>query len=393
MNRMGIVALFALAACSSSKSKTDAGAEMDQSVPLDFALASDLSNGDDLEEAPDLFTPEPNYMFASSVTYVAGSLGGLAGADASCSSLAAAAHLPGTYVALLATEGAGGVTAGSRLGNARGWIRVDGKPFADTVASIFTNNAEFYTPNIDENGVSITTVTNPGVETITGTEAGGAAYTGFTCSNYTTTTGSLGIGEADATGFHWVAQGVGSCSAPYRLYCFGIDRQVPVTVQKQTGRIAFVSTNAYIPTGGQAGADAQCASDASTNSLPGTYRALIATNTVSATDSTRFNTGAGAMPWVRVDGVPVFAKASDLPTGVIAAPLNQTAAGTYVDYSTWTGAASLTAPGTNTTTCTNWTSNTTGTGDRGDAEYTTYFFVDGADPCTTITVHVYCLQT
>ena len=58
-------------------------------------------------------------------------LGGLAGADAICAARANAAGLPGTFKAFLGSLNA---NAWARLAGARGFARVDGKPFGDTVA-------------------------------------------------------------------------------------------------------------------------------------------------------------------------------------------------------------------------------------------------------------------
>src|SRR5437016_3989404 len=77
--------------------------------------------------------PPPNRMFATRDTF-AGALGGLAGADATCTAAAAAAGLGGTFVALLSTSTTNAI---DRLTAARGWARVDGVPFADMPAAIF----------------------------------------------------------------------------------------------------------------------------------------------------------------------------------------------------------------------------------------------------------------
>ena len=70
----------------------------------------------------------PNLVFVTSTTY-RGDLGGLQAADARCRERARAANLRGTFVALLSSST---VDARTRLGTARGWVRTDGRPFADT---------------------------------------------------------------------------------------------------------------------------------------------------------------------------------------------------------------------------------------------------------------------
>ena len=67
-------------------------------------------------------------------------------------SAAQAAGLSGTFVALLSTST---VDAKSRLGTARGWVRTDGKPFADRQEDLFRSNcgsALYYPPRLDEFG-------------------------------------------------------------------------------------------------------------------------------------------------------------------------------------------------------------------------------------------------
>ncbi len=382
-----------LGGCSSSNTPVDMSANPDLSMALDMAVPLDLAMPVDLTPPADLLPPPPNFMFITSQKYAAGSLGGLSGADTICNNLASAASLPGTYVALLSTQGgfdAGApVDAMTRIAGARGWIRVDGKPFGDTAASIFTQHAVFNTPNVDEHGNSLASAL-----TITGTAYGGVAAAGETCGDWTNPSGpNLQAGESDATGYHWVTQGSGGCSATYSFYCFGIDRQVPLTFTKQTGRLAFVSTSTFTPApgAGLTGADSVCATDATNAGFSGTFRALLATSTLAATDSSRFDTSAGAQIWVRPDGVPVVAAASDLPLGKLIAPINQMAAGGYADVTVFAGATTLTAAGSSSTTCTDYTS-TSGNFNRGDSQYTKYFWQDGTYSCASTGVHLYCLQ-
>jgi len=77
-----------------------------------------------------------NFVFATSTSYPA-DFGGLAGADAICNQHAGDAGLPGTYVAWLSTTT---VDARDRLAGARGFVRPDGLPFADTVDDALTHN-------------------------------------------------------------------------------------------------------------------------------------------------------------------------------------------------------------------------------------------------------------
>jgi len=72
-----------------------------------------------------------NIVFVTSTLSTPGNIGSLAAADAICTARAQAAALPGAYVAWLSSTV---TSAKARLGSARGWVRVDGMPVADTVA-------------------------------------------------------------------------------------------------------------------------------------------------------------------------------------------------------------------------------------------------------------------
>lgn len=89
-----------------------------------------------------------NRAFVTSTTHVLGALGGLAGADAICNQRAAAAGLDGTYVAWLSSSTA---SAASRLANASGWVRTDGKPFAKSRGDLLAGRL-LYPLELDETG-------------------------------------------------------------------------------------------------------------------------------------------------------------------------------------------------------------------------------------------------
>ena len=87
--------------------------------------ASDDGNGDG--------GPSVNIAFVTSTSVQISTLGGHLGADALCAQRAEAGGLPSnTYVAWLSTST---VDAKTRLAGARGWVRPDGLPFADTLES------------------------------------------------------------------------------------------------------------------------------------------------------------------------------------------------------------------------------------------------------------------
>ncbi|MCA1825507.1 MAG: choice-of-anchor D domain-containing protein [Myxococcales bacterium] len=298
-----------------------------------------------------------NYVFVTSTAHD-GNLGGLVGADAICKARADAAGLPGTYVAWLSTST---VTAVSRLGAARGWMRLDGLPFADVTREPFSGKPAgltagqiYYPVRIDETGADVH------VAVATGATAHGDAY--LTCQDWTSASEAdyvnLGISIAGPVG--WTESGGTLCDAQLNLYCFGTDLVTTVTPATATGRTAFVSKALWTPGAGIASADAVCATEATAAKLPGEFKALIATSTASA--ASRFDMSAGSMAWVRTDGLPVVAASADLLTGQLLTPIAVFADGTYPDPfvevwqgAAWAGATSAGAAPALDGTCNDWT--------------------------------------
>jgi hypothetical protein len=325
-----------------------------------------------------------NFMFMSSTVRAAGSLGGLAGADALCQQLASAAGIgDNTYRAWLSTST---VNAKDRLGTARGWVRRDGVPFADTQADLLATGA-MYPPMLDENGVPWTNFTLPYV--VTATDSSGMLVNGpaNTCSDWTDTAGGgPGYGTPFSRGLGWTG-GIGvltSCDAATHIFCFGIDRQVAVVAPTVPGRRAFITASTFDPTTGIAGADTACANDATAANLTGSYRALLATPTASA--RSRFvTTGA---PWYRLDGVEVTA---DLAT--MLAPLATTATADYgAGQFPFTGASDPGQPGLSATTCAGWTSKlSTDHGEVGNAASVASWFGVATVSCD-VGGGVYCFE-
>ena len=312
------------------------------------------------------FSQPPNIMFTTSTLQSPASLQGLAGADALCMKLAANANpkLSGNYKAWLSTQT---VSAISRLGNASGWVRTDGKPVLNSISdlSLAYSGKLFYPPRLDENGhdlgLGIDPLSPNEIIVITNTSLAGAlpTYPALgNCGNFGSDDGSyveVGYGTHNSGVFTQASQTF--CTNPARLYCFGIDHQAQVSVTPAVGRHAFVSTANWLPGGGIAAADAVCQSDASAAKLPGTYKALLAPT--GATAASRFNYAAGSPPWIRSDGIQVAPTASAFfTTTLFDASPNITADGAYYFgwNGVWSGAATPMTAGTNATNCVNWTS-------------------------------------
>ncbi|MBA3457864.1 MAG: hypothetical protein H0T42_32575, partial [Deltaproteobacteria bacterium] len=263
-----------------------------------------------VDAAPD--AAQTNLMFVTS-TAEAGAVctAGPASADAVCATRAMDAGLPGTYRAWMSGPGE---HARDRLGSARGWLRTDGRPFADTVASMISGQVIF-PGRFTELGVDI----QHGF-TQTATAADGTHSTASGCS--------VG-GLTGSAGTRWAS---GIVVSNGRLYCFGIDHATPVSAPRVSGRVAFVSTQDWPPSSGIAAADAICAADATSGGQPGTYRAFLPTTTASA--ASRFDLG-GAI-WVRPDGVPIVTQASDLASWTLLAPIMLHADGSPTQLRVWT---------------------------------------------------------
>src|SRR5207237_458405 len=108
--------------------------------------------------------PAPNYMFVTSVGYNIMTIGGLPGADMACQQ-AASGKLAGNFVAWLSAVGSDAI---GRINIASGWVRPDGKPFADQ-SSDLARGAIFYPPLIDEDGAPVP----PDTLVATGTSSNG----------------------------------------------------------------------------------------------------------------------------------------------------------------------------------------------------------------------------
>lgn len=288
MRRAGVhvAALAAIAACDGRSSSTSS----------DGAVVGD---GSGVDQATDDALIPANLVFVTSTKHVAGSLGGLAGADAICQARASAAGLPGTYVAWLSTTT---VDARDRLGTARGWRRPDGLPFVDTQGALL-NGRILYPAMVDETGARVPAL---GELVITNTVGEGTAAT-TDCGGFASTAGDTFMGIPAGTTRTWTegdyrGQAV-SCATAARLYCFGIDLNVAVATPQHEGPRAFIDRAEWWPAGGFANADARCQATATSFGLTGTFKALLASTTASAAD--RFDLS--RPPWVRLDGVRLAA--------------------------------------------------------------------------------------
>ena len=297
-------------------------------------------------------TVEANIAFVTSQAWPPAELGGLAGADERCQAAAEAAGLPAnTYLAWLATSDSAPYGPG-RLEGARGWVRPDGRPFADLLDDLVDDGPLWYLLRLDEHGNDVGPVHVPA-----GTPPLMAGPTEM-CGDWTTDDLSDVWGAYNSrSGWDWWAALLltDACDDPRRLFCFGADLTNPVDPpDEETGRTAFLSTPYTVTAGGGlAAADAHCAAEASAAGLTGEFAALLPTATGSA--ASRFDLdGEG---WVRPDGLWFIEDPHALDGGVPDLPLEIRADGTRGTLGPvrdhFTGAASPSE--TCTACCDDWT--------------------------------------
>jgi len=350
------------------------------------AAIDDAADGGDAPiepvDAPQLL---PNIAFVTSMPLAVGSVQSTTAADTICDTRAATAGLPAnTYIAWVSASGSGGQSAASRIPfTTRGWVRPDGVPFANTRVELL--DGDILAPlRIDENNVDVGSVL-VGTATLATGSTDGADCVGLSGSGE-----SITFGYSDATRRVWTdANASISCFASVHMYCLGIDQSVPVAPAVTPGaRLAFLS-GLWTPTGGLAGADTHCQNIATNRSLPGTFVALLATQTASA--SSRLTNGT---PWARIDGLALAATAIDVINGTLAVPLNVDASGDYVvDEPVWTGVPSGgTLSDIGIETCNDWV-DTAGFGTSGSPVRTSsaWFYDEMGVSCTQAR-RLYCFQ-
>ena len=138
-----------------------------------------------------------------------GDLGGLAGADNYCQSLAQAAGAGSkTWRAYLSTQGAGGVNAKDRIGNGP-WVNAKGVQIAANVAELHSERNKVNKETaLDEKGMTVKGRgdTPNQHDILTGSQQDGAAVAGAddaTCGNWTSSADGQGgamVGHHDLIG-------------------------------------------------------------------------------------------------------------------------------------------------------------------------------------------------
>ncbi|MGH9614753.1 MAG: lectin [Bryobacteraceae bacterium] len=167
-----------------------------------------------LAQQPAQTPPQPmSFFVASQGSGDGANLGGLAGADKICQTLAEAAGSTKTWHAYMSTQGPGAVNARDRIG-AGPWYNAKGEKIANGLADLHGDTAEL--ARLGNNLVKLSALTEKGDvnngrgdtpnrhDMLTGSTTDGRAYTDdadHTCKNWTSdTTGTAQLGHSDRNG-------------------------------------------------------------------------------------------------------------------------------------------------------------------------------------------------
>ena len=183
---------------------SDGGGGMDTSVvdlgPQD--AQTDPRDGADANHAL--------HVFVSSAV-ISGALGGVAGADLKCNSLATAAGIPGTYRAWISVAGTNAV---DRITSNGPWYLVGGQLVASTKAELVGGTLKHGIDHDEKN------LHAPAAEdrVWTGTAPNGT-FDGPECGVWSGA-GQARVGEAEFSDGRWSSSTVEACGQVNRVYCF-----------------------------------------------------------------------------------------------------------------------------------------------------------------------------
>ncbi len=342
-----------------------------------------------------------NYAFVSSTVFSSGNLkgsaaDGLSGADASCQADAAAAHLPGTFVAWLSSSSKNAI---DRLGSGSGWIRADTLPVFRGETEIAGTGGLLYPITLTPSGAA-------GASNVmfTNTSSNGQAPMAgaMPCDDWTSDMPVSGdgiyIGSQTGSTATWSNAGAllaGACDGmSFNLYCFGtdIDYDMSAITPPAGSRAAFLSVGSFTPATGKSIADLDAVCTAEAGSFPGHTFLAFATDGTNPAES-RFS--ATGKPWARRDGVLLVSTTSVLlsATASLNAAWDVFSNGTYAttgDFDVWTGALSPAGAAADANDCVAW-ADPTNNGIVGVVSDRSSFFTGNTDPCTNAH-HVLCLE-
>lgn len=285
-----------------------------------------------------------NVAFVTSARHD-GALGGLEAADAICNQEALDAGLEGHFVAWLAL-GTGDPT--DRLGDARGWIRTDGRVVAYEQADLHAGML-VHPIMLDATGARV----------LSGDAWSNARGSGDDCRGWTSSaTDVYGVRGrvTEAAPGAWASgpasASLSACNTQQHLYCFQVDHDTgaPALDPPTDGRRIFVSDEL------SGSPDQVCAESVRAAGLDLRAHALVASSTASALSRITLD----ERPWVRMDGQVVFLDRVNVTADLPRLPVLLDASARPVPdpYLVFTGAEDITTFGTATgppRTCEDWT--------------------------------------
>ena len=170
-----------------------------------------MPTADSSIDAMDASPPRPDggrFVFVTS-TQTTGDLGGVAGADKSCTTIAATAGLGGVWIAWVDTTAS---AASSRLTSAGPWYLVTGARVAASKATL-TGFTPLDRPiDRDEHGA----------QRINSPVWTGDSFGFMDCNNWSSAVSSMngGTGSTQFATPEWRQFGTAGCNTTHRLYCF-----------------------------------------------------------------------------------------------------------------------------------------------------------------------------
>jgi hypothetical protein len=290
-------------------------------------------------ERPSNTMPSFGYAFVTSTSVALSSLPDPEAADAFCQTAADNAALPGQYIAWVSSASRN--AAELLRSTTSGWLRTDGRLFADSFNSLTTGRLG-YPLRIDERKMTVPAGTL--VVTVTGPE-GKLAMGSADCFVPSALT-MVATGVVDGTTVQWTDRGFDvPCDQPTPLYCFSLDTPAPAPVIQPIAPRAFLSSQ--LPTGvtGRAFSDMLCRSDAMIANYPDADKFIAFVPTTTASMLAQLSTG----PWTRPDGVTFLDTDS-----TILAPLNVTSKLEYFDVQVWGGTTQIDRPAQSSENCNDW---------------------------------------
>jgi len=332
-----------------------------------------------------------NLVFVSSVPF-ANNLGSPAAYDARCNQLAGDAGINNaTNDAWVSWVSAQASAAMTRLGSARGFVRVDGLPIVDQLSSLLAPQNQILQPiSLDEFGQAHDVVVKTGTD-----PTGAPELPQDTCQGWTSSSASVGYRFGMSTGgpIFWSATNYVGCDQPSPVYCFMRTRTAAPTIPLSGGKRIWLTNAPFVAGSGQT-PDQRCASNRPTGVTSAV--ALLGTSTRPA--AALLDGGVGTV-YVRPDG-QVVGSLAELRSGLVRTGPWQSADGTYRPVNVWTGYGEPRtledAPPSSNVTCNNWTSgaSTPYLGRVGESWRATarWFAAIDNNACNDTQIHLLCVE-